>query len=151
MRANPPRHLAVESLRLYATRRMLWTVLVLAFAVLIPLGGTALLRPGRPPLPSAVPEVPPLDWTTDGGPMATRQVLAGFPGPGPNQKRAGHCDPERAQVEINGGCWVETKTPPPCPMGKQWEHEGRCWLPVAEAKPIPTTGEPLPVNVAGEP
>lgn len=101
------------------------------------------------PTPLPVPQVPLLDVS----PASVRQVLgAALPGtlprPGPNQKRAGTCDPEQAHVEIAGGCWVETKTPPPCPRGKQWEHDGRCWLPVAEAKPVPTTGEPRPLGVA---
>jgi hypothetical protein len=85
--------------------------------------------------PSLEAPVPLQKWTTaDAGTL----VLGAIPSPGPNQKRK--CDPDRAEQEINGGCWVETTTPPPCPRGKQWEHEGRCWLPVAEAKPVPTSG-----------
>jgi hypothetical protein len=77
-------------------------------------------------------------------------MLGTLPSPGPNQKRASRCNPKAAQEAINGGCWVQTKTPPPCPEGLQWEHEKKCWLPVAEAKPVPQSGEPQMVNVAGE-
>lgn len=94
-----------------------------------------------PPMPLEAP-VPLLESTPaslDGG-AVLHMVLSSLPPPGPNQLRAGQCDPEQAQVTLNGGCWVQTQTPPPCPRGKQWEHEGHCWLPVAPAKPLPTSG-----------
>jgi hypothetical protein len=104
------------------------------------------LEAGPAPLP--VPQVPLLSSTPAALPMLAMALPGKLPPPGPNQLRAGQCDPERAQVEINNGCWVRTETPPPCPKGKQWEHEGRCWLPVAEAKPVPTTGEPRTAGIA---
>lgn len=102
----------------------------------------------------ARPLVPLQKSTTDtaAGVQFLARVLPGtLPEPGPNQKRSGQCDPRQAQVEINGGCWVKTETPPPCPEGYQWLHKNACWLPVAHAKPLPTTGEPQAGNVAGEP
>lgn len=108
---------------------------------------TPKLEHGPTPLPS--PQVPLLETTPAGAlPMLAAMLPSALPSPGPNQKRAGTCDPERAQVELAGGCWVETKTTPPCPRGKQWEHEGRCWLPVADAKPVPTSGERRPLGIA---
>jgi len=93
-----------------------------------------------PPSPLEAP-VPLQEWTTaDAGAMMARVVPGRLPTPGPNQLRAGQCDPERSEKEVNGGCWVKTEKPPPCPRGKQWEHEGACWLPVAQAKPVPTSG-----------
>jgi hypothetical protein len=132
------------------TKRMM-TLAALWVATMVGLMVTPNPRPQRPPsTPLEVP-VPLLESTpalTDGG-IPLRLVLASIPPPGPNQLRAGQCDPDRAQKELNGGCWVKTETPPPCPRGKQWEHEGRCWLPVAPAKPVPTSGEARPLGVAG--
>lgn len=101
------------------------------------------------PVPLPVPQVP-LQETTPAGslPVLAAALPGSLPSPGPNQKRAGKCDQERSQVELAGGCWVKTDHPLPCPRGKQWEHEGRCWLPVAEAKPVPTSGEGRPLGVA---
>lgn len=149
----PPMFSRWESLRIGATPRMArWLGLVL-LAVLIPSGADRVLRPepqriGPIPLP-----VPAQEWTTEAKGWATIPVLLGsIPKPGPNQKRAGKCNPKASQVEINGGCWVKTEHPRPCPEGIQWEHEdGRCYLPVAEAKPVPQAAEPFRVNVAGEP
>lgn len=103
--------------------------------------------PSEPELDAPVPmqEATP---TADAGPII-HIVLGKLPPPGPNQLRSGQCDPEQAQVEINGGCWLKTEKPPPCPRGKLWEHEGRCWIPVAQAKPVPQSGEPRPRGVAG--
>lgn len=103
-----------------------------------------------PPLPSPLEApVPLLEYTptADAGPVR-RSVLGKLPPPAANQRKSGQCDPEQAQVELNGGCWVQTTTPPPCPLGKQWEHEGRCWLPVGVAKPAPTSGGGEPRGVA---
>jgi hypothetical protein len=88
------------------------------------------------------------EWTTADAGTLLPLVVGHLPSPGPNQKRTGRCDTEAAEVEINGGCWIKTEKAPPCTMGKLWEHEGRCWRPVAEAKPAPTTGEPRPRGVA---
>lgn len=151
----PPLFRPVESLRVVATPRLARWCFIILLSVLIPTGAQTLLMPkvnslprGPMPLP-----VPPLAETTEihgWNPLA--EVLNTIPPPGPNQKRAGKCNPKAAQVEINGGCWVKTETPRPCPEGIQWEHEdGRCYLPVAEAKPVPQSGEPRLVNVAGEP
>lgn len=96
------------------------------------------------PPPRHMPPSPvePQAFTTDSGVpwRALDAVQGGIPSPGPNQKRTGQCDEERSEVEINGGCWVKTEKPRPCPPGKQWEHEGRCWLPVAHAKQLPQSG-----------
>lgn len=103
-----------------------------------------------PVLPSPLePPVPLQEATTDGGVPAVASIIFGrLPKPGPNQKRSGQCIAARAQVEINGGCWIKTETPLPCPDGYQWEHEGRCWLPVAHAAQTPTSGDVYPVNLA---
>lgn len=131
-----------------------WVGLVV-LALLVPSGlwmglGDSRSLPPSAPTPIPAPQVPLQESTPTGALPTLAAILPGkLPSPGPNQKRSGTCDPERAQVELSGGCWVETKTRPPCPRGKQWEHDGRCWLPVADAKPVPTTGEPRPFPVAG--
>jgi hypothetical protein len=130
-----------------------WVGLVILL-VALPTGlwaglGDSRSPPPLAPLPAPVPQVP-LLASTPAVLSVLAMVLPGtLPPPGPNQLRAGKCDKRAAQVELSGGCWVQTTTPPPCPDGIQWLHEKRCWLPVAEAKPVPTTGEPRTATVAG--
>lgn len=141
--------LAIDRLRLSVPQ---WVGLVV-LAVLVPSGlwmGLGDSRGGSPggPVPAPVPQVPLLASTPSAIHALTRVLPGALPPPGPNQLRAGKCDSRAAAVEINGGCWLKTETLPPCPEGIQWEHEKRCWLPVAEAKPVPTTGEPRVPGVA---
>lgn len=153
MQKPPPLFRPLESLRFAATPRMLRGLLVVSLTVLIPTGANKVFHP-EPPKVGPIPlPVPVQEWTTEAHGWSPMQVLfATIPPPGPNQKRAGKCNPKAAQVEIRGGCWVKTETPRPCPEGVQWEHDdGRCYLPVAEAKPVPQSGEPKMVNIAGEP
>lgn len=116
-------------------------VAVIVFLSIPPRKATPVPEPLEAPVPMQ-------EWTTaDAGTLLP--LMAGhLPPPGPNQLRAGKCDKDMSQEEINGGCWVATTKKPPCPTGKQWEHNGMCWLPVAPAKPTPTTGEPRPRGVA---
>lgn len=100
--------------------------------------------PTRPPRNEVLEPAPSLEWTTDAGnviPFIGRALLQEIPKePFPTQRRAGQCDDAASQEEINGGCWVQTKKKPPCPMGIQWEHDGKCWLPALRAAPTPTSG-----------
>ena len=144
-----------ETLKLVATPRMARWLAVVVLAVLIPSGAETLLRPrmapaARGPVPLPVPIQ---EWTMEAAAWPVVEVLFGtIPPPGPNQKHAGKCNPKASQVELNGGCWVKTDHPKPCPEGFQWENEedGKCYLPVAEAKPLPRAGEPAVVNIAGQ-
>lgn len=134
---------AVVSITIDRLRIVIPAAVVIAVLLAFVPGIGAFLTSPRPRLTP----VPTLTSTPD-TPLA--QTLFGvLPAPGPNQKRAGSCDPEKTQVEINGGCWMETKKPPPCPQGKLWEHEGKCWIPVGEAKPVPTSGDVQRASVAG--
>lgn len=144
-----PKPPAPESFVLLITRRMLTWIFLIALVFLIPTAGPQLALKFIPALRDRAPllEVPELGWTTEGGRPEVLQ--ASIPEkPGPNQKRAGSCTPERSEVEINGGCWVKTEHPLPCPEGIQWEHQGRCWLPVAPAARLPSSGGSLPVSIA---
>jgi hypothetical protein len=141
--------LIIEKLHLRVPQ---WVGLVV-LALLIPSGAWMALgdsrgAPPTGPLPVPVPQVPLLSSTPSQLPALAMVLPGSLPPPGPNQLRSGKCDKRAAHVERSGGCWVKTETPPPCPVGIQWEHEGRCWLPVAEAKPMPTTGEPRTTPVA---
>jgi hypothetical protein len=102
--------------------------------------------PGQP-LPVPTPQVPLQAASVGAVPHAFASVVqGGLPPPGPNQKRAEDCDLEHFEVH-SGGCWLETTKKPPCPRG-QWEHERKCWFPVAHAARTPTSGEPHRVPVA---
>jgi hypothetical protein len=149
----PPRQLvlslAIERLRLVVPP---WIGVVI-LAVALPTGLWAALGDSRglppiAPVPAPAPQVPLLSSAPAALPVLAMATVGTLPPPGPNQLRAGKCNPRGAEVEINGGCWLKTETPPPCPEGIQWEHDGRCWRPVAEAKPVPTTGEPRHAGVA---
>lgn len=149
----PPRQLVlsllIERLHLKVPQ---WVGIVI-LAVALPTGiwaglGDSRGLPPLAPVPAPVPHVPLLSSTPAALPVLTMVLPGTLPPPGPNQLRAGKCNARGAEVELNGGCWLKTETPPPCPEGIQWEHEGRCWRPVALAKPVPTTGEPRPAPVA---
>ena len=59
--------------------------------------------------------------------------------PYPGQVRP-PCKPEWAQVEINGGCWVELAMRAPC--GQTTEHAGKCYLPAKAAPRLPQSLTP---------
>lgn len=154
----PPIIRTVESFRLYATTRMLRYALVLVLAVLMPVAALQLLPPRAAPVPApAAWQVPPMDWTTDSTYLVPHVLASAstgaLPPPGPNQKRAGSCEPG-VEEEISGGCWLATDKMPPCPLPRGgwvfFAHEGKCWLPVAHARGLPTTGDTTRVNIAGE-
>jgi hypothetical protein len=99
------------------------------------------------PRPAPVPQVPLQASSVGAVPQVIASVMqGGLPPPGPNQKTAEDCNPDHFEVH-NGGCWLATEKKPPCPRG-QWEHEKRCWFPVAHAARTPTSGEPHRVPVA---
>ena len=51
------------------------------------------------------------------------------------------CKPRRGEVEINSGCWVALEKRPPC-YDDQAEYQGKCYMPVAERKPVPRSLQP---------
>jgi hypothetical protein len=76
-------------------------------------------------------------WPTDVNldPVAARPGEA--PRPVPNQKRA-PCT-AGLETELSGACWLElAKKPPNCPP-QAVAYEGRCLLPVAVPRPVPST------------
>lgn len=103
---------------------------------------------------TAVEETPSFDapvpveaWPTDAGVLpAVRSVLAALPAV-PGQK-VGGCDPDLGEAEIDGRCWMKTEVPQPCPKGKLYPHEGKCWRPIPRASRAPTSGSPRPGGVA---
>jgi hypothetical protein len=151
----PPRQepltIALKGLRVVIpTAALVLLALVLAPGLaylVLPGGASQALEKG--PVPLLVPPVPLLSSAPMTLPVLAMVLPGKLPPPGPNQLRAGKCNAKGAEVELSGGCWLQTTTPPPCPEGIQWEHEGKCWRPVAEAKPVPTTGEPRSAGVAG--
>ncbi|ATB38915.1 hypothetical protein CYFUS_004352 [Cystobacter fuscus] len=57
--------------------------------------------------------------------------------PLPNQSTV-PCNSKLAELEINGGCWMELARRPPCIEENQAEYQGKCYYPVAkkeEARP----------------
>lgn len=146
----------LEALRFGASPRMLRFLLVVLFAILVPTTGANLAREFLLPQPAVLPGVPSLSWTVDGSRYSppTLAFLPGeLPSPGPNQiKKPDACEPP-AKFR-RGGCWlIVGDEKPPCdpPPGKPrrlWPDDDRCWLPVAEARPPPTSGGSFPATIA---
>lgn len=128
--------------------RWAWATLISIVAFF----GSLAYAPGRPvPAPNhARPAVPLMESTTDAAPRAlgSTPLPDDFPNPNPLQKQKGQCDPEASEVEINGGCWIQTTHSLPCPKNKQWEYDKKCWRPVFRAARPPTTGEPQNTPIA---
>ena len=147
----PPTRPLVVSLVIGRFRSLAGVRLIVPGAVVLGIGALVLVpaqlhSPGLP-LPVPLPQVPLQAASVGAVPHVLASVTVGaLPPPGPNQKRADDCNPEHFEVH-SGGCWLETKKAPPCPKG-QWEHERRCWFPVAEAARTPTSGEPRTGAVA---
>ncbi|WP_309888198.1 hypothetical protein [Archangium sp.] len=51
------------------------------------------------------------------------------------------CKPNRGEVELNGGCWIEVAKRPPCYVDHA-EYQGKCYLPVGERKRLPQSLQP---------
>lgn len=145
-----------ESARFYITRRLLGVAVLILFVFGgAPEAAMRLLRPAPAPRAPMPLEPPPLGWTTDGASLAPPVIhalyLGKLPPPDPRQRKA-PCDTEM-EVEIAGWCWVPIAKDP-CPKGKAYAHDGGCFTPALRAEklpPTPTTGQPFPVTVAGEP
>lgn len=89
--------------------------------------------PDAPDAGTLAPPAPAAGVMTDAS--TEGDVWAGIPvppQPGPGQET--QCDPASAEVSINGACYVQTSSEPPCP-GKQYEHGGKCWIAVGKRKP----------------
>lgn len=126
------------------TRQLLhsWRVGALAgLAVLLTLGGGLWwYRASAPeraePRPQAAVPAPafrsqvdaPYMTDSDGvGPLAIAYPLPSLPF---RNQAIAPCRPERGEVEINGGCWMELAKLPPC-LEVQAEYKGKCYLPVS--------------------
>jgi hypothetical protein len=145
----PPTRPLVVSLVIGRFRSLAGVRLIVPGAVVVGLAALVLVpaQLQHAPLPAPMPQVPLQAASVGAVPHAFSSVIqGGLPPPGPNQKRAEECDLEHFEVH-SGGCWLATEKKPPCPRG-QWEHERRCWFPVAHAARVPTSGEPRPVPVA---
>jgi len=133
---------------------------VIVAVLLAGIAPVIVMKQTPPPPPTPNPAIPQdadeQGSTVDVGAMyALASVLPGrLPNPGPNQKRAGQCI-EGLEVEINGGCWVATDKKPPCPPPRGgytlYEHEGKCWMPMARAARTPTSGEPRGTLTVADP
>jgi hypothetical protein len=75
---------------------------------------------------------------SDGAGQGTAPIAYPLPKkPLPNQATV-PCNPKLAELEINGGCWMELAQRPPCINENQAEYQGKCYYPVAkkeEARP----------------
>lgn len=77
-------------------------------------------------------------------------TLRGLPPPDEQRQLRAPCDPD-LEHEFNGYCWVPIDVRP-CPPGKTWEHQGKCYQRAmrVERKRVPTSGgEMRQAGVAG--
>lgn len=145
MPTPPPQRAEPLTIAVKGLKVVIPTAVIISVTIFLTPGLAYLVVPTAPPpagpVPLPGPQVPLLSSTPALMPALTMALPGTLPPPGPNQLRAGKCDERGSEVAINGGCWVATDKKPPCPDGIQWEYEKRCWRPVAEIKPVPTTGE----------
>jgi len=88
-------------------------------------------------LPEAQPQAANEAWPTDVNLDPVPARPGETPRPVPNQKRA-PCT-VGLEREIAGACWVATEhRPPSCPP-QTVAYEGKCLLPVATPRPVPST------------
>lgn len=71
--------------------------------------------------------------STDADEVLLARELPREPFPGQKVKR---CDPDAAEVSINGGCWVSTDRRAPC-GDKLYEHDGKCYRPAGKPQETP--------------
>ena len=117
-------------------------VLTLLALALLPGMKEWLLPARQPPPPGPSPAIP--AWApADAGMLLARVVPGRLPPPGEGWKTGG-CDSDLGEQERNGSCWMETKVPPPCPAGKLWEDEGKCWRPIPKTARRPTSDDLRP-------
>jgi hypothetical protein len=73
--------------------------------------------------------------------QATQPLAFPLPSKPFEGQRKPPCDPERAEVEINGGCWMELARRAPCPKGAA-EYQGKCYGAVKAEPPLPRSIQP---------
>jgi hypothetical protein len=102
-----------------------------AFCALLPLVG-CLTRTAQP---QEAAEAAPMaeEALTDGKtPIVVRPPLQAL-----DWQKPPPCDPDMAEVAINGACYVELAKKPPC--GRMVEHAGSCYRAIAKAPREPTS------------
>jgi hypothetical protein len=113
--------------------------------------GIALLVLARPAPPEVLLEAPDAGVALDGlaatpGVMTDGSGLgeewAGIPIPAkPRPDQETKCDATAGEVSINGGCYLELSSKPPCPP-RQYEHGGKCWVAVGKrSRPATSVGQ----------
>lgn len=137
----------LEKVGIYGTR---WAMGALGLGLLWLLAAHG----GKVPAPSEPPPVdgalPLQQWSVDTAPRLLVSLLQGtLPKPDPRQRKP-PCDPD-LEREFDGYCWVALRAMPPCPKGKAWERDGGCYAFALPPARVPSSGEPHPSNVAGEP
>lgn len=147
---DPLRAAGVESIRLFLTRRVLVALVlfVLLFAPRHEQSGVVTQPLVEALVADVAAPMPMQEWTTDAGSMMV--LAAVLPGrlPEPDAKQKRQCDRLLGEHELNGGCWMPTDVPPPCPEGRLWLHEDKCWRPIPKTARVPQSGEPRPVSIA---
>lgn len=127
-----------------------WNVGLVAVALLVGAASlsVATKRPrAEPPVAEELSlPVPVEHWPADAGATPVHGPLGLLPEV-PGQK-VGRCDPDLGEVELQGRCWMKTDVPPPCPKGKLYPHEGKCWRPIPKTARAPTSGGRSPGGVA---
>lgn len=127
-----------------------WVGLVVLL-VLMPVGAWRFLGSGGGPA-GAKRGAYTQEWTSDAS-LSSGTALAALPIQEGQITTASACRwPNQMR---RGACWIHVGgAKPPClpPDGNGaplFEDDGKCWAPVYRAARQPTTGEPLPGNVAG--
>lgn len=139
------RYLGEEKRRQH--RMMRWvTGAWLSFAVCSAGAVGGWLQATRADVAATAPEAPPAVWASDGADMGDAGTIAR---PMPSAPFEGQkkppCNKHLGQVEANGACWLALEVKPSEVPGcgpDYFEHGGKCYLPVRQAKRLPTSVMP---------
>jgi hypothetical protein len=131
--------------------RIVLPIAAVALVVVALSPGLALLLMPRPP-PSLAPAMQPEEEYTSGAHLSTFAALAygALPAPDPRQ-RTPPCAEDVGEEEFSGACWLRLDIQPPCPAGKTWERNRKCYtraLRVEKLPREPTSGEHRTLGVA---
>lgn len=96
-------------------------------------------EPRREESAAVLEEAPPDFWATDGADAGVWVPARPLPIKPFEGQKTPPCT-KRVQVELNGGCWIETSVQPPCE--ELFEHQRKCYVPVRMAQPPPTSVGP---------
>lgn len=130
--------------------RWAWATVIGTIAFFGSLSYAPTSSPSPTPNPARPPAIQEYTAGTDFIHVIGSAAKAKLPAPYPNQKKP-PCEPY-LEEDFEGFCWTYLGVKPPCPEGKAWERDGKCYQRALKAARVPSSGDPqLPGGVANPP